>query len=68
MLFSAQGRVVRFNENAVRPMSRQATGVRGIKRHSPMRFLMKKVRSEIEDVLEDNTDEALDLNIDKWFL
>ncbi|QLK87813.1 DNA topoisomerase (ATP-hydrolyzing) subunit A [Arsenophonus endosymbiont of Aphis craccivora] len=31
MLFSAGGKVVRFAENAVRPMGRTATGVRGIK-------------------------------------
>ncbi|WP_369310799.1 DNA topoisomerase (ATP-hydrolyzing) subunit A [Providencia rettgeri] len=31
MLFSAQGKVVRFSEDAVRPMGRTATGVRGIK-------------------------------------
>lgn len=31
MLFSAAGKVVRFAENAVRPMGRTATGVRGIK-------------------------------------
>lgn len=31
MLFSARGKVVRFAENAVRPMGRTATGVRGIK-------------------------------------
>ncbi|MDR5609297.1 MULTISPECIES: DNA topoisomerase (ATP-hydrolyzing) subunit A [unclassified Arsenophonus] len=30
MLFSAGGKVVRFAENAVRPMGRTATGVRGI--------------------------------------
>ena len=31
MLFSSQGRVVRFAESAVRAMGRLATGVRGIK-------------------------------------
>ncbi|MBF3321042.1 DNA gyrase subunit A, partial [Leptospira borgpetersenii serovar Hardjo-bovis] len=31
MLFSAQGKVVRFKEDAVRPMGRTATGVRGIR-------------------------------------
>lgn len=34
MLFSAGGKVVRFAENAVRPMGRTATGVRGIKLHA----------------------------------
>src|SRR6185369_4328339 len=31
MLFSSEGKAVRFEENDVRPMGRQATGVRGIK-------------------------------------
>ncbi|HAZ54433.1 MAG TPA: DNA gyrase subunit A, partial [Franconibacter helveticus] len=31
MLFSAEGKVVRFKEDAVRPMGRNATGVRGIR-------------------------------------
>ncbi|MFP3014587.1 MAG: DNA topoisomerase (ATP-hydrolyzing) subunit A [Arsenophonus sp.] len=31
MIFSVGGKVVRFNENMVRPMGRSATGVRGIK-------------------------------------
>ena len=65
MLFSAQGRVVRFNENAVRPMSRQATGVRGIKLALTNEISDEESAVEIEDVLEDNTDEALDLDIDK---
>ena len=65
MLFSAQGRVVRFNENAVRPMSRQATGVRGIKLALTNEISDEESAVEIEDVLEDNTDVALDLNIDK---
>ena len=65
MLFSSQGRVVRFNENAVRPMSRQATGVRGIKLALTNEISDEESAVEIEDVLEDNTDEALDLNIDK---
>ena len=65
MLFSAQGRVVRFNENAVRPMSRQATGVRGIKLALTNEISDEESAVEIEDVLEDTTDAALDLNIDK---
>ena len=59
------GRVVPFNENAVRPMSRQATGVRGIKLALTNEISDEESAVEIEDVLEDNTDEALDLNIDK---
>ncbi|WP_455209254.1 DNA gyrase subunit A [Kaarinaea lacus] len=31
MLFSSSGKVIRFNENNVRPMGRNASGVRGIK-------------------------------------
>ena len=62
MLFSAQGRVVRFNENAVRPMSRQATGVRGIKLALTNEISDEESAVEIEDVLEDNTDEALDFD------
>ena len=31
MLFSDEGKVVRFNEDQVRPMGRTATGVRGIR-------------------------------------
>jgi DNA gyrase subunit A len=31
MLFSSEGKAVRFEENDVRPMGRQATGVRGMK-------------------------------------
>ena len=56
---------MRFNENAVRPMSRQATGVRGIKLALTNEISDEESAVEIEDVLEDNTDEALDLNIDK---
>lgn len=67
MLFSAQGRVVRFNEKLVRGMGRTATGVRG----------MKLALTEISDLEEETdadvqTDEAtevieetIDLNMDK---
>ncbi len=65
MLFSAQGRVVRFNESAVRPMSRQATGVRGIKLALTNDISDDESAVEIEDVSDDNGEETLDLNIDK---
>lgn len=65
MLFSAQGRVVRFNESAVRPMSRQATGVRGIKLALTNDISDDESAVEIEDVSDDNSEETLDLNIDK---
>lgn len=53
MLFSSQGRVVRFAENAVRAMGRLATGVRGIK------------LALTNDISDDNAEASLDLNIDK---
>lgn len=65
MLFSAQGRVVRFNETAVRPMSRQATGVRGIKLALSNDMSDDESAVEIEDVSDESAEEALDLNIDK---
>ncbi|MGC6377662.1 DNA topoisomerase (ATP-hydrolyzing) subunit A [Bisgaard Taxon 45] len=65
MLFSAQGRVVRFNENAVRAMGRAATGVRGIKLALSNDLSDDESAVEIEDISEDNALEALDLNIDK---
>ncbi|MGC6408604.1 DNA topoisomerase (ATP-hydrolyzing) subunit A [Bisgaard Taxon 45] len=65
MLFSAQGRVVRFNENAVRAMGRAATGVRGIKLALSNDLSDDESAVEIEDISEDNASDALDLNIDK---
>ncbi|WP_303820106.1 DNA gyrase C-terminal beta-propeller domain-containing protein, partial [Actinobacillus minor] len=44
MLFSAQGRVVRFAETQVRGMGRVATGVRGIK------LATTEISDEVEDV------------------
>ncbi|WP_294087063.1 DNA topoisomerase (ATP-hydrolyzing) subunit A [uncultured Actinobacillus sp.] len=44
MLFSAQGRVVRFAETQVRGMGRVATGVRGIK------LAITEISDEVEDV------------------
>ena len=65
MLFSAQGRVVRFAESAVRAMGRLATGVRGIKLALTNEISDDESASEIEEVSDDNAEETLDLNIDK---
>ncbi|NBI13261.1 DNA topoisomerase (ATP-hydrolyzing) subunit A [[Haemophilus] felis] len=65
MLFSSQGRVVRFNENAVRAMGRAATGVRGIKLALTNDFSDDENITEIEESSDDNSNEILDLNIDK---
>ena len=65
MLFSSQGRVVRFSESAVRAMGRLATGVRGIKLALTNDLNDDETAVEIEDVSDDNTEETLDLNIDK---
>ncbi|TDQ56957.1 DNA gyrase subunit A [Mesocricetibacter intestinalis] len=65
MLFSAQGRVVRFNENAVRAMGRTATGVRGIKLALSNDFAEEENLPDTEEASDENTEENLDLNIDK---
>ena len=65
MLFSSQGRVVRFSETAVRAMGRLATGVRGIKLALTNDLSDDESAVEIEDVSDDNAEETLDLNIDK---
>ncbi|PJG82231.1 DNA topoisomerase (ATP-hydrolyzing) subunit A [Caviibacterium pharyngocola] len=65
MLFSSQGRVVRFDENAVRAMGRAATGVRGIKLALTNELSDDESAVEIDDVSDENTEETLDLNIDK---
>ena len=65
MLFSSQGRVVRFAESAVRAMGRLATGVRGIKLALTNDIADDESAVEIEDVSDDNSEEPLDLNIDK---
>ncbi|WP_425655131.1 DNA topoisomerase (ATP-hydrolyzing) subunit A [Haemophilus sp. HN_Hi07] len=65
MLFSSQGRVVRFAENAVRAMGRLATGVRGIKLALINDISDDESAVEIEDISDDNTEASLDLNIDK---
>ncbi|MFZ7197818.1 DNA topoisomerase (ATP-hydrolyzing) subunit A [Avibacterium avium] len=65
MLFSSQGRVVRFAESAVRPMGRTATGVRGIKLALTSDLAEDESAVEIEEISDDNSEETLDLNIDK---
>ena len=65
MLFSSQGRVVRFAENAVRAMGRLATGVRGIKLALTNDISDDESAAEIEDISDDNAEASLDLNIDK---
>ncbi len=65
MLFSSQGRVVRFDENAVRAMGRSATGVRGIKLALSNEPSEEESAVENDEISEDNGDERLDLNIDK---
>ncbi|MDD7569934.1 MAG: DNA topoisomerase (ATP-hydrolyzing) subunit A [[Actinobacillus] rossii] len=65
MLFSSQGRVVRFAETAVRSMGRLATGVRGIKLALTNDISEDESAVEIEEVSDDNAEETLDLNIDK---
>ncbi|PVX31699.1 DNA gyrase subunit A [Pasteurella langaaensis DSM 22999] len=65
MLFSSQGRVVRFAESAVRAMGRTATGVRGIKLALTNDLSDDESAVEIEEISDDNAEETLDLNIDK---
>ncbi|HHF5603048.1 TPA: DNA topoisomerase (ATP-hydrolyzing) subunit A [Haemophilus influenzae] len=65
MLFSSQGRVVRFAENAVRAMGRLATGVRGIKLALTNDISDDERAVEIEEISDDNAEASLDLNIDK---
>lgn len=65
MLFSAQGRVVRFSENAVRAMGRAATGVRGIKLALTNDLSDDESAVDMEEISDENTNDALDLNIDK---
>ena len=62
MLFSAQGRVVRFAETQVRGMGRVATGVRGIK------LATTEISDEVEDVEietveNEDTEETLSVNL-----
>lgn len=65
MLFSSQGRVVRFAETAVRAMGRLATGVRGIKLALTNDMSEDESAVEIEEISDENAEDTLDLNIDK---
>jgi DNA gyrase subunit A len=52
MLFSSEGKAVRFEESDVRPMGRQATGVRGMKLGSEQRVVcMLAAKDESRGVL-----------------
>ena len=64
MLFSAQGRVVRFEEKAVRAMGRTATGVRGIKL-ATTEISDEVEEAEIVDIESEESDESINLNTDK---
>ncbi|MGX2948864.1 DNA topoisomerase (ATP-hydrolyzing) subunit A [Frederiksenia canicola] len=66
MLFSAQGRVVRFNESGVRGMGRIATGVKGIKLATTEISAEDVEEVEVETVESDEADEtSVNLNTDK---
>lgn len=66
MLFSAQGRVVRFNESGVRGMGRIATGVKGIKLATTEISAEDVEEVEVETVESDEADEtSINLNTDK---
>src|SRR5260221_12516919 len=52
MLFSSEGKAVRFEEGDVRPMGRQATGVRGMKLGEGQRVVcMLAAQDESKSVL-----------------
>jgi DNA gyrase subunit A len=56
MLFSSEGKAVRFEENDVRPMGRQATGVRGMKLGEGQRVVcMLAANDETRSVLTATT-------------
>lgn len=61
MLFSAQGRVVRFSESAVRAMGRTAAGVKGIR----LAVTNDISDDDNDDLQTQDDDPILDLNIDK---
>lgn len=64
MLFSSQGRVVRFEEKAVRAMGRTATGVRGIKL-ATTEISDEIEEAEIVDIETEESDDGINLNTDK---
>ncbi|MGX2969913.1 DNA topoisomerase (ATP-hydrolyzing) subunit A [Ursidibacter sp. B-7004-1] len=63
MLFSAQGRVVRFAETQVRGMGRVATGVRGIKLATTEISADEIEEVEIETVENEDTEETSSVNL-----
>ncbi|MFK5197211.1 DNA topoisomerase (ATP-hydrolyzing) subunit A [Glaesserella parasuis] len=63
MLFSAQGRVVRFAETAVRGMGRVATGVRGIKLATTEISVDDAEEVDIETVENEEAEEASSVNL-----
>lgn len=66
MLFSAQGRVVRFNESGVRGMGRIATGVKGIKLATTEISAEDVEEVEVDTVESDEADEtSVNLSTDK---
>lgn len=66
MLFSAQGRVVRFNESGVRGMGRIATGVKGIKLATTEISAEEVEEVEVDTVESDEADEtSVNLSTDK---
>ena len=66
MLFSAQGRVVRFEEKAVRPMGRTATGVKGMKLATTEISLEEIEDVEVENIEGEEMDETgVNLTTDK---
>lgn len=66
MLFSAQGRVVRFNESGVRGMGRIATGVKGIKLATTEISAEEVEEVEVDTVENDEADEtSVNLSTDK---
>ena len=66
MLFSAQGRVVRFEEKAVRPMGRTATGVKGMKLATTEISLEEIEDVEVENIESEEMDETgVNLTTDK---
>ena len=64
MLFSSQGRAVRFNEEQVRPMGRSARGVRGIKLALNTHIEEDETLVD-EELADDAQDDCIDLSVDR---
>lgn len=65
MLFSAQGRVVRFAETAVRAMGRTATGVRGIKLSTTEISSEEIEEAEIIETDNEEAEDSSSVSLDK---